>query len=290
MDYRPPSKRDEFDPDLDTLHETVMSWMVAPLARWLRPFLINESGYEPSLNLDFIEGLEMALKLRVGLDRRRILQDVEHRLEAEPMFGLDAAAYVISGVKIVRTPTHGIRFPAAEALNRVLHQSGSVWEVTEVDVEDGEEGEKRLLLTRRDLAAAKRAISEIPSQDNRAVRFLADAWKAIAARDPHPNEGYDKAVKAIEAAMHPVVSPDNAKATLGTMLHDMRAKPSKWTFVLGDLDLIIAMADRVWTEHFRHGTDQRRDDHTLEEADAAVHLAIPLVRYFAGGLVTCVNR
>jgi len=44
------------------------------------------------------------------------------------------------------------------------------------------------------------------------------------------------------------------------------------------------MTSRIWTNHFRHGT-QPRGDNTLEEADAAVHLAIPLVRYFVGGLI-----
>jgi hypothetical protein len=65
----------------------------------------------------------------------------------------------------------------------------------------------------------------------------------------------------------------------------MRSKPSKWTFALGDLDLVMDMADRVWTMHFRHGTELR-EDHAIEETDAALHLAIPLVRFFSGGLVT----
>jgi hypothetical protein len=70
-----------------------------------------------------------------------------------------------------------------------------------------------------------------------------------------------------------------------TALRDLKAKPSKWTFTLGDLDPVIAMMERLWTSPIRHGTDVRTD-HTQPEADAAVHLAIPLVRYFAGGLVT----
>jgi hypothetical protein len=261
-----------------------MPWMVAPLARWLRPFLISDAGFESSLNLDFIEGLEMATRLRERLDRRDVVSDVEHRLETVPMFGIDAVAYALSGIRVVRSPTHGRTFPWAEDLNRILHQSGSAWEVTELDVEDGEEGEKELILTRRDLAAAKLAISDIRSQDARAGTFLADAWKAIASREPQPGEGYSKAVMAIEAAAQPVITPNNAKATLGRIIQAMEDKPEKWTFALGDLDLVIAIAQRVWGTHYRHGT-QMRDDHTLEEADAALHLAIPLVRFFAGGLV-----
>ena len=91
----------------------------------------------------------------------------------------------------------------------------------------------------------------------------------------------------MEAAAQPIVSPKNGKATLGTMIKDMENKPSKWTFPLdeGNVGVVISMSKSLWLNHFRHGT-QPRDDHTLPEADAAVHLAIPLVRYFAGGIVT----
>jgi hypothetical protein len=156
--------------------------------------------------------------------------------------------------------------------------------VTELDVEGGTEGEKRLVLTRRDLAEAKLAISDVRAKEPRAGAFLADAWKAIATHDPRPSEAYDKAVKAIEVAAQPVVLPDNQDATLGQVISAMKDKPSKWPLALGDLDLVIEMTDRVWTNHFRHGT-QDRGENTLQEADIAVHLAIPLVRFFVGGLV-----
>jgi len=218
MDYRPPSKRDVFDSDLDTLHETVMPWMVPPLKRWFQPLLINEAHYD----YDFIEGLEMATRLRAPLDRRNIWGEFEHRLENDPWFGLDAAAYALSRTTIIRTATHTLRFRPAETLDRLLRESGSAWEVTELDIESGKEGEKALILTRRDLAAAKCAILDIRSQHDRPGRFLTDAWKAIASRDPHTNEAYDKAVKAIEAAAQPVVTPKDHKATLGKMISAMR--------------------------------------------------------------------
>jgi hypothetical protein len=278
MKYRPLSKRDAFDPDLDTLHEEVEPWMVAPLIQWLQPFLWQSRGSR----MTFITGFEMEHRVRQPFNRvgtSSAALDVEERIQGEGSFGLDVVNYALS---------RGQQFPDAEwailipSLTSTLQRSGSAWEVSSVDYD----GEARFALTRRDLAAAKAAISEIRLQHERAGKFLTDAWKAVATRDPRPNEAYDKAVKAIEAAAQPVVSPDNDRATLGTIIRDMRAKPSKWSFPLGDLDPIIAMSDRVWTEHFRHGTDERRDDHTLEEADAALHLAIPLARFFAGGLIS----
>lgn len=145
---------------------------------------------------------------------------------------------------------------------------------------------EQFCLSRRDLGAAMAAIAAVEPSSVRARGLLTDAWVKVACRDPDPNGGYDKAVKAVEASAQPVVSPNNDKATLGTIVRDLRAKPDKWEFELGDVDLVIAMSDRLWTTHIRHGTDVRpRTDHTLPEADAALHLAIALVRFFSGGLV-----
>jgi hypothetical protein len=286
VDYRPPSEREVADPDLDTLHENVPPWMIAPLVRWLEPFLstTNDLG-ERSRNLDFIEGLEMSGRLHRPIDRRKPVADVNARIEADPSFGIRAIAYTIGTMTIFRTPGHVVTNTRLPALERMLSESGSAWEVTEVDLDDGIEGRKRLILTRLDLAGAKLAISGVRDQNARAGSFLADAWKSIATQDPQPGEAYDKAVKAIEVAAQPVVLPNNTSATLGQIISAMNAKPSKWTFVLGDLDLVIDMMNRVWTNHFRHGT-QQHDDNTPQEADAAVHLAIPLVRFFVGGLIS----
>jgi hypothetical protein len=281
--YRPLSKRGVPDPDLDTLHEGVEPWMVEPLIGWLHLFLWRPqyANYQAA-NIGFIEGFEMDHCVREPFDRScgdMPAHDFEARIRAGTHFGLDVADYALNHPRLDLDPREALVH--ASALNVILRQGRSAWEVARFD----DDKTPRCTLTRRDLTSAKLAISDVRPLHERAGGFLADSWKAIATRDPHPSEGYDKAVKAIEVAAQPVVSPANAKATLGTIVRDMRAKPSKWTFALGDIDLIIDMADRVWTQHYRHGT-QQRSDHTLEEADAALNLAIPLVRYFVGGLVT----
>lgn len=145
------------------------------------------------------------------------------------------------------------------------------------------------LLTHRELAAAKAAIADVVTLNARSGQHLESAWKNLATRNPNPNSSYDQAVKAVEAAAQSIISPRNVKATLGTINRDLKAKPSKWAFVLGDISLVIDMSERLWSKHIRHGTDTR-PEHTLEEADAALHLAIPLVRYFSGGLILPTTR
>lgn len=276
------------DPDLDTLHEGVPPWMIPRLMRWLEPFLVasNDLG-EQSPIPEFIEGLESSARLSTPIDRCGVIADIRRRMEQDPNFGINVIRYALTTMRLIRKPTGGVvtntrmRLPALE---RMLEESGSVWEVTELDLEGGAEGEKRFVLTRRDLAEAKLAITDIRAHHARSGGFLADAWKALATHDPRPSEAYDKAVKAIEVAAQPVVLPNNPAARLGQIIAAMNDKPSKWKFALGELDLVREMAARVWTNHFRHGT-QARGENTYEEADAAVHLAIPLVRFFLGGLV-----
>lgn len=194
-------------------------------------------------------------------------------------FGLDVADYIVQRVN----PRSG----QVSALLQILTLSGSVWTLTQLPPEESG-GSSYWMLTRRDLEAAKQAVTDIRSVSQRAGDFLINAWTAVASRNPDPARGYENAVWAIEAAAQPIVSPANGKATLGTIIRDLEAKPEKWTFALGDLDIVIALARRIWTTQLRHGT-QERDPPTEEEADAVVHMAIPLVRYFAGGLIRVVE-
>jgi hypothetical protein len=164
-----------------------------------------------------------------------------------------------------------------------LTTAGSAWEVTQTPM-PGRQRKQIYLLTHRELAAAKAAITDVATLHARSGQHLESAWTNLATRNPNPSSSYDQAVKAVEAAAQSIISPRNATATLGTINRDMKAKPSKWTFALGDISLVIEMSERLWSSNVRHGTDLR-PEHTLEEADAALHLAIPLVRYFSGGLI-----
>lgn len=275
--YRPISKRGKPDHDLDTLHSEVMPWMIAPLLHWLDPFLWTRAPYsDRRTNDDFVDGLEMALRLREPLERKyksSASKDIDERIKKGGTFGLDVAGYAVYDAKA----------SDAQSLQWLLTTAGSAWEVTRTPMPEKQRRQIHLL-THRELAAAKAAIADVVTLNARSGQHLESAWKNLAIRNPNPNSSYDQAVKAVEEAAQSIVSPRNVKATLGTINRDMKAKPSKWTFALGNISLVIDMSERLWSKHIRHGTDVR-PEHTLEEADAALHLAIPLVRYFSGGLI-----
>jgi hypothetical protein len=261
------------DPSTTGLVDGIPRWMMPPVSRWLDGVLLP--GGAPHLAL--IEAFEMRHRIN-PIDRTPALgAQMRNVALTRPEYGLSLMNFALWywADSAYSSSSHAV----ADKLRNILSQGSSVWEVAAIEHEPG-----RYRLVRRDLAGTREAIEQL-SHGERAGDMLRSAWVKIASREPDPSGAYDLAVKAVEAAAHPVIQPAHATATLGTMLGQMRATPNKWSFVLNDIDTVIAMAQTLWGNHYRHGT-ALRDDHTLEEADAAVHLALSLVRFFTGNAVT----
>ncbi|WP_146243175.1 hypothetical protein [Curtobacterium sp. MCPF17_031] len=71
---------------------------------------------------------------------------------------------------------------------------------------------------------------------------------AAYGRVPDPEEAYEKAVKAVEEAAAPVVSPKNSLTTLGTIIRDMKAQQD-WAIDLPGraTDVAIPLAEALWS-------------------------------------------
>jgi hypothetical protein len=114
---------------------------------------------------------------------------------------------------------------------------------------------------------------------------LANAWNEAYGREPDPVKSYSESVKSVEAALAQHVSPQNGKQTLGTMIRDVSAKPSKWKFTIADgnvggIDTVLHMMRMLWDgQTSRDGGVNPTRDETPEEAKAAVHLAATLVEF-----------
>ncbi|MCU1437884.1 MAG: hypothetical protein JWP66_971, partial [Naasia sp.] len=105
---------------------------------------------------------------------------------------------------------------------------------------------------------------------------LASAWNHSYGRKHDAPKAYSEAIKAIEAAAAPIVSPKNAKATLGTMIADVRQKPGKWLLevaVPDGMTTVADMMDLIWKgQTSRHGGLAPTREETPDEAQTAVHL------------------
>jgi hypothetical protein len=285
VNYRPLSARHGTGTSFDTLHEGLCPWMVEPARTWLRPFVERTGrGREIDYQMDWMRDLQS----RMHLDPPLAWSDgYEHRVAAaflgrlNTQFGelsldiLDYALHFMAG----RYPTEADRRAKATELDRVLTMGGSAWEVTLVG------SDAAYALTRRALGPIVEAIEEVRPVAERAGHHLTEAWRHLAGRDPLPDQAYFQALLAVEAAAKPVVAPNDGDATLGKMIGVVRDAPQKFVFVLGDADVIVLVMKAMWSTHRRHGTDDRSAPMGMsqDEADAAVHLALTLVRWFAGG-------
>ncbi|GAA0545487.1 hypothetical protein GCM10010172_28920 [Paractinoplanes ferrugineus] len=155
----------------------------------------------------------------------------------------------------------------------------------------------RRLVRRTDPASALalddacNALDQMPASGS-AADFLRSAWTATSALHPDAPRAYSDAIKAVEAAAHSVVEPSNTKATLGTMLGELRKLPYRFTAGVGQpgtsagIESVIAMMDVLWKgQTSRHGGQRPTVWETVEQARAAVHLAGTLVTWFATGII-----
>lgn len=172
------------------------------------------------------------------------------------------------------------------ALEVALLEAGSAWTIDRT--ENGWELQRRIDPIVSDI------VHSAAGQNARAAQHLAKAWTEVYGRTPSPGEGYREAVRAVECAGIPVVSPARTGATLGTMIADMTAKPSKWTTSLNPappveaISQVIGMMQLLWKAQLdRHGTPDTSVPLNVSqpEAEAALHLASTLVHWFQSGAV-----
>lgn len=169
---------------------------------------------------------------------------------------------------------------SAQALEEVLRLGNSAYAVAT----DGKRLEMRA--TPEVKAQVEAVIDEAGGS---AGDHLTNAWNEAYGREPDPVKSVSEAIKAVEAAMAQRVSPQNGKQTLGTMIRDVAAKPSKWTFALAGADdsgveTVLLMMRLLWNgQTSRHGGVNATRDETVDEAKAAVHLAASLVQFGVSG-------
>jgi hypothetical protein len=123
-----------------------------------------------------------------------------------------------------------------------------------------------------------------------AGEHLATAWTHAFGIEPDTSKAYGEAIKAVEAAGHAIIEPNNDRATLGTMLGHLRANKGQFCLMLPmpgrDIEPIIGMMAALWEgQTSRHAGKKPTRKEELYEARAAVHLAVTLVHLFGVSMV-----
>jgi len=272
--------------ELDALHQGVPAWMERPLLLWARE--VTNATYRNQLfetrqqpNVELLQEYETARRARVS-------HIIPFRDE-----GI-AALYVALGKEgfldfvdflVYKLGASGQSGAAKlAALELVLSDAGSEWKV----------GRRRdfASLERRVPGGVSDAIEAIIEAPGHAGTLLAEAWNAAFGRAPDYEKAYSKAVKAVEAAAIPVVSPAHVAATLGTVIAQMRDQ-GNWKLQMSREhatystdQVVLGVMQALWTgQNDRHAGQPGYTPSTQADAEAGVILAVPLVQWFSSGAI-----
>lgn len=172
-------------------------------------------------------------------------------------------------------------------LNTILTSSGSKWIAVKNSSGVGATLEERVSESAQNALAI--AIKE---SDATTQQFLKNAWSNAFGRNPNASNAYSNSIKAIEAAAWPTITPKDNKATLGTMLGEIRSNIGKWKTATTDKSLnqgITAIKDvmqLIWDgQTDRHGTAHPVAP-SQEAAEQAVLCAVVVCNFFNRNIVT----
>jgi hypothetical protein len=246
---------------------------MSSLVGWIEPFFLWRGGVDYDGLLLFERKVRIRLDGEEGYDKWRTVMSL---VRTKHELFLNLVDFQLS-----RTKREG-----ADELERVLYEGGSAWRVAERG--------GQWQLERRVAPEVVEDAEEAMRPGDRAAQHLRVAWVRTYGRDPDPSTAYREAVRAVEAAAKPILSPNDDTATLGKMITNVRDAPQNFRLSLRPPSYeatngLLAMLQLLWKAQYdRHGTDDEAvPPHAAQpEAEMAVHLAVTLVHWFRGGHVT----
>lgn len=282
--WRPLGLEPSDSPDYDALHDGVPVWMEESFWTWMknRFTLSRVATYGQTLrafDIALLRQVERKCRIRIaykGTGLNDAMSFIRARTE-ETKTQLIVADYLLS--------FHSS--PEAQVLlETIFHESGSMWTV-------GQRANRPGLVRRVPEGVQASVDFTIRNSGHAGVR-LAEAWEAVFGLEPDPSRAYALAVKALEDAAIPVISPNDTAATLGKLNAQIR-NAGNWGLPLPREDeyattsaTLLSMMKMLWAgQADRHGGNHDPDlAITQEAAEVAVMTAATLVQWFTSGAVT----
>jgi hypothetical protein len=263
--------------------EGIPDWLWSAVSKWLLDVFRNGiSAYGDQIwNTQALRALEQFLRTSFSWTTddgpvKSLLQ----QCGADQDLALDAIDWCLEHLESARRTAH-------ELLGS-LTNSASVWTI---DVDENDV----LELQRRVGETVTTTVKAAANPGSKSDFHLRQSWSNVYGLSGDPSVAYREAVKAVEAAAIPIVSPANGSATLGTVIGEMKANPTKFNCALqpsgglSAIDQVIGMLSLLWKAQLdRHGNPDPSApiSATPEEAEAALHLAATLVHWFDSGAVS----
>lgn len=286
---------DESIAEYDALHDGVPEWMCAPYWAWVRDeitqmrrvYTNSMSGSYSQirmLNVTLVEQMCLALKLTLPNLRS---ENVDYSTGRDQLNG---------AMKVLRAHTHPLQVADYLLAHRTDANSQILQDLLDRAKSARTLGQRagRPGLIRRVPLGAQIAADDTMARAGQAGVRLANAWEALYGLSPDPSIAYGHAIKAVEDASIPVVSPKNTSATLGTVIRDMEQQ-GDWKLPMDrEHDkaptgpVLVSMMRVLWHgQHDRHGGQPSAPGNvSVAEASVAVGLAVTLVSWFDAGLPT----
>jgi hypothetical protein len=264
----------------ETLHDDVPEWLDLPLHDWLNSALAAQG--------DEAERLASRVLMRLQWTKQYPNQSYVARLGMASGMNLltiiDALLHLHPGWEPCGLP-YGPDFPTLVwNLDEALTDSASLYQV---------DFDRRCLVRRVDATVQTLVNSAVTGASASAAEYLRAAWVAAYGLHPDPDKAYDNAILAIEEQTCPLVSPQNDRATLGTVIRDLRSQNGQWELSIGDtatgqtatIDAVINMLNLLWKGQSRHAGSPNSRPQTQAEAEAAVHMSAALTQWLTSGVL-----
>lgn len=271
--------------DYSALHEGVPEWLRGSLIDWITREFKRQADPRSRYSRDMLRQTERRFRIMLAW------QDGESSAYdtlllwalGNDEYLLDLADFVLHGFTLNRSSVV-YEVGQIDDLAEMLSDAGSAWKL------GGTVSETRL--ERRVDATMTAVVEEVIATHTRASDYLKSGWASVWGRQPNASEGYRDAVRAVEAAICPVVLPNNPKATLGTVIAAIRNKPSKFAVRLHPdaehgVNAVLRQLDMLWRgQEDRHGNASDPNAPltvSIDAAQDAVVLAAQIVHWVQAG-------
>jgi hypothetical protein len=284
-------------PSGPTPEEELPDWVMASALEFLAPFF---AGRGPHATGDLFHGAstrnfvrEVETRFHIALSPQDPAEALWRQVQQDRALLAQVLDFALSDLLL---GYEGMEIAdAVGALSRALTQGGANYEVVRPDPQY-----VNCRLQRRTTPTATAALRAQTAVAGNASTHLDSAWKAAFGPRPDPSAAYREAVKAVEAAAIPVVTPNNKSATLGTIIGELRANPQKFSVAfargasparggtpLDSIEVVITMCDWLWKNQTdRHGVGEAEPivAITSPQAEMALHVALTLVHTFRSAI------
>jgi hypothetical protein len=175
--------------------------------------------------------------------------------------------------------SHPDKTISADNLRLILAAGGSVWTVSP----------NNRSLQRAVDSQTQAAFELATSSADVASSELREAWANTYGRSPDPSDAWDHSIKAVEAALRPIVCPNHTRATLANVIGELRT--GQWKLNVrgrardNSIQPLIQNLELLWPDPNQHGSPTPELPATREEAAAVVQLAVVIVQWARDGQI-----